>query len=176
MKNEAKKKKKLNLKQELFCDWYIKLGHVTKAAINAGYSKKTAYSIGSENLKKPEIIAYIRQRKRELEELLGFNKATVIKDLLEIKDKSMQAVPVMYYNPKEKAYVQKTEENDKGEGVGLYTFDSQGAIRALENINKMMGYNEPEKVEDVTPIEKKTPGNVVINKTYVNQEPNQPTA
>lgn len=168
-------KGKLNIKQQLFCDWYIKIGHVTNAAINAGYSKKTAYSIGSELLKKPEIREYIKQRKTELEELLGFNKATIIQDLLDIKDKSMQATPVMYYNPKERAYEQKTEENEKGEEMGLYQYDSQGAIKAIENIGKMMDYYAPEKTEDITPLENK-PSAIVINKTYVNQEPNNSTS
>ena len=32
--------------------------NATQAAIRAGYSKRTAYSIGNENLKKPEIQKY----------------------------------------------------------------------------------------------------------------------
>lgn len=158
------KEKKLNLKQQLFADWYIKLMHVTNAAIKAGYSKKTAYSIGSELLKKPEIQEYIQKRKEELEDLLGLNKATVLQDFIAIKDRSMQAVPLMYYNPKEKEYVQKMEMNDEGDEVGVYQYDSIGANRALENINKMMGYNAPEKAE----IENKTPVqvNVSVVKKY----------
>lgn len=169
------KVKKLNIRQKLFCDWYIKLGHITNAAIKAGYSEKTALVIGSENLRKPNILAYITQRKTELEELLGFNKATVIKDLLTIKDKSMQAVPVMEFDRAERKMVQVTDTNDEGKEVGVYEYDSQGAIKALENIAKMMDYYTPQKVEDVTPLENKQPV-VVVNKTYVNQEPNQSTA
>lgn len=52
--------KKLTPKQRLFVDSYIACRfNATKAAIAAGYSEKTAYSIGSENLKKPEIRAAI---------------------------------------------------------------------------------------------------------------------
>lgn len=48
--------KKLTRKQQAFVDNYIvHRFNATKAAIAAGYSEKTAYSIGSENLKKPEI-------------------------------------------------------------------------------------------------------------------------
>ncbi len=53
---------KLTLKQQRFADEYIRLGEVTRAAINAGYSTKTAYSIGQENLNKPAIKAYIDER------------------------------------------------------------------------------------------------------------------
>ena len=58
--------KKLTLKQQAFADYYIELGNVTQVAIKAGYSQKTAYSIGDENLKKPKIKNYIDNRMEEL--------------------------------------------------------------------------------------------------------------
>lgn len=45
----------MNNKQRIFVDEYLKCFNATKAALLAGYSEKTAYSIGQENLKKPEI-------------------------------------------------------------------------------------------------------------------------
>lgn len=57
---------KLTEKQRRFADEYIRLGNATEAALNAGYSKKTARAIGSENLTKPDIKAYIDQRLDEL--------------------------------------------------------------------------------------------------------------
>lgn len=55
----------LNERQKAFADYYIQTGNATEAAIKAGYSEKTAYSIGNENLKKPEISAYIGERMAE---------------------------------------------------------------------------------------------------------------
>ena len=52
----------LNERQKAFADYYIQTGNATEAAVKAGYSEKTAYSIGNENLKKPEISAYIGER------------------------------------------------------------------------------------------------------------------
>lgn len=49
-------------KQKAFADYYLASGNASSAARKAGYSKKTAGSIGEENLKKPEISAYIRER------------------------------------------------------------------------------------------------------------------
>ena len=49
-------------KQKAFADYYLASGNASDAARKAGYSKKTAGSIGEENLKKPEISAYIRER------------------------------------------------------------------------------------------------------------------
>ena len=52
-------KKKLTKKQEMFCKEYLVDKNATKAAKRAGYSKKTAYSIANELLKKPEIKQFI---------------------------------------------------------------------------------------------------------------------
>lgn len=57
---------KLTEKQKWFCDEYIRLGEATQAAINAGYSVKTAKNIGSENLTKPHLKAYIDERLERL--------------------------------------------------------------------------------------------------------------
>lgn len=53
-------------KQKKFCDEYIKSGNAKQSAIKAGYSPKTAKSIGQENLTKPDLKAYIDQRLKEL--------------------------------------------------------------------------------------------------------------
>jgi len=50
-------------RQRAFIEAYA--GNATEAAIKAGYSKKTAYSIGQELLKKPEISEAIRSRESE---------------------------------------------------------------------------------------------------------------
>ena len=49
-------------KQADFIAEYLKDGNATQAAIRAGYSPKTAYSIGEENLRKPEIAGRLAQK------------------------------------------------------------------------------------------------------------------
>lgn len=49
-------------KQELFIQEYLIDMNATAAAKRAGYSEKTAYSIGQENLNKPEIKQAIQQQ------------------------------------------------------------------------------------------------------------------
>ncbi|MBC8140821.1 MAG: terminase small subunit [Armatimonadetes bacterium] len=51
----------LNERQAAFTRHYADCLNATMAAVRAGYSKKTAYSIGHENLKKPEIAAVIKR-------------------------------------------------------------------------------------------------------------------
>lgn len=49
-----------------FADEYIRLGNIQQAAINAGYSTRSAHSIGNENLNRPIVKAYIDKRLEEL--------------------------------------------------------------------------------------------------------------
>lgn len=52
---------KLTLKQKRFCEYYVQTGNATESAKRAGYSEKTAYRTGADNLKKPQICAYIQE-------------------------------------------------------------------------------------------------------------------
>lgn len=56
----------MNKRQQKFADEYLIDCNATQAAIRAGYSEKTAYSIGDENLKKPVIKAYIEEQLERL--------------------------------------------------------------------------------------------------------------
>lgn len=58
---------KLTIKQKQFVDEYIISGNATDAAIKAGYSKRTAKSIGAENLTKPDIVNALREKEREIQ-------------------------------------------------------------------------------------------------------------
>lgn len=53
-------------KQKRFCDEYLIDYNATQAASRAGYSKKTAYSLGQRLLKKAEVQEYINQNMENL--------------------------------------------------------------------------------------------------------------
>ena len=57
----------MNANQKAFADYYIECGNATEAAKRAGYSEKTAYSIGQRLLKHVEVSAHIAQRQQEIE-------------------------------------------------------------------------------------------------------------
>lgn len=57
----------MNKKQKKFADIFIEIGNQTEAAKRAGYSEKTAYSIGNRLLKNVEVSQYIEKRLREEE-------------------------------------------------------------------------------------------------------------
>ena len=99
----------LNDRQERFCREYMQDYNATQAAIRAGYSKKTAYSMGSENLRKPEVLARVRELQEEKRNSLVVSEAMIITELTDI-----------YRECKKNA-------------------DSKGALKALEMLGKHVG-------------------------------------
>lgn len=71
----------LTKKQKMFCDEYLIDLNATQAAIRAGYSKKTAYSIANENLNKPELKTYIEERMAAKEKKLVADQDEVLRYL-----------------------------------------------------------------------------------------------
>lgn len=59
----------MNDRQKRFCEFYAENPDGTDAAIKAGYSSRTAASIASENLRKPELLNYIRTLQHEAAKL-----------------------------------------------------------------------------------------------------------
>ena len=86
---------KLTAKQQRFGDEYLIDLNATQAAIRAGYSKRTAYSIGEENLKKPEIKTYIKQRMAEKESELVASQDEVLKYLTSVLRGESQSTEIV---------------------------------------------------------------------------------
>ena len=132
----------LTEKQKLFCDLYLLTMNGTRAAKQAGYSENSAREIATENLAKPAIKAYLKKRRKEKEELLKMNFFTQAQALSRIAQKAEAKEAVTRYNPATK----EIEEVVDKEGKTVYQFDSNGAVKALEQLNKMFGYNEPTRL------------------------------
>jgi len=62
MSEEEPQKSKLTHKQQIFINEYLLSFNATQSALKAGYSEKTAYAMGWENLRKPEIAEVIQAR------------------------------------------------------------------------------------------------------------------
>ncbi|PIJ48839.1 terminase small subunit [Erwinia sp. OLTSP20] len=74
----------LNGKKKLFCREYILDLNATQAAIRAGYSARTAYSIGARLLTEAAVIECIKQLKQKRIEQLGIDANYVLMRLFEI--------------------------------------------------------------------------------------------
>lgn len=75
---------KLTAKQQRFVEEYLIDLNATQAAIRAGYSPKTAYSIGNELLNKPDIRARIDKAIAERSARTGVNQDRIIRELARI--------------------------------------------------------------------------------------------
>jgi phage terminase small subunit len=115
---------KLTLKQESFCNEYLIDLNATQSAIRAGYSKKTAQRIGSENLSKPLIAAEIQELFNRRAERTAIDGDWVLKKLQKVAERCMQEEAVMV-------------KGEAGmEESGEFKFDSAGANKSLELIGK----------------------------------------
>lgn len=129
-------------KQNVFVQEYLKDLNATQAAIRAGYSAHTAYSIGQENLNKPEIKQAIDAAMSERQQRTAITADYVLHSLHEIAQRCMQKSPVMT----------KGEQAIDDEGRHMWSFDAKNAIRALELIGRHMGmFNDKNKEQQETP-------------------------
>ena len=133
---------KLNIKQKKFADEYLICSNATEAAKKAGYSEKTAYSIGQRLLKKVEVKSYIDERLKIFE-----------------SEKIAQADEVMKYLTK----VLRGEETEEtivveGQGDGISKarkiekeISPKDRLKAAELLGKRYGlFTDKLQLEDTT--------------------------
>lgn len=72
---------KLNARQKAFCEFYVVCGNATEAAKKAGYSERTARSIGQRLLTNVDIQKYIQELLDKLEEKRMASAEEVLKFL-----------------------------------------------------------------------------------------------
>ena len=147
----------LTAKQQRFCDEYLIDLNATQAAIRAGYSKKTAYRTGADNLKKLQIKSYIDARMAEKESELIANQDEVLKYLTSVmRGQSKASVVVvestgdftsaareMEKAPDEKERLKAAEL--LGKRYGLYTDKVQQEVDMDLNITVDYGEDDGEQ-------------------------------
>ena len=117
----------LNEKQKQFCEEYIIDLNGTQAAIRAGYSAKTANEQAAQLLAKLSIQEYICELKNKRSERVKYSQDELMRDILEVKNRCMQANPVL---------------DKEGNETGIWKFDSNGANKALDMLAKHVGFYE----------------------------------
>jgi phage terminase small subunit len=133
----------LTPKQQKFVQEYLVDLNATQAAVRAGYSEKTAKSIGQENLTKPVVKAAIESAQKVLAERVEITQEWVLSNLKTVAERCMQSVPVI-----DRKGLQVFVENAEGDVVPAYVFNSMGATRSLELLGKHIGmFTEKVKLE-----------------------------
>ena len=120
----------LNPKQKKFVQEYLKSGNATEAAVNAGYSSKSARSWASRLLSMPEIQDYRRELETKLFNEMGISQAWIGRRLVEIVERSTQAVPHMSWNG----------ETRQKEPDGMWMYDAANAVKALHELYVQLGF------------------------------------
>lgn len=121
-----------NKKHERFAQEYLVDYNATAAAIRTGYSKRSARSTGSELLTKPDILARVHELQKEICKRLGVSAEMVIIETLKTYRECKSPTPCL----------QRNEKTGKYEEVGVYAFDSKGALKALDSLAKYTGLTE----------------------------------
>jgi phage terminase small subunit len=121
---------KLKGKQDAFVKSYILNNNATQAAIEAGYSEKTARFIGSENLTKPNIAAAIKEHQFKSDSEFTYTK-----------DKKLKIL---------EGLMESCKESDSKNGV----INASAVISAIKEHNLMMGHNAPTESTSTIKVEK----------------------
>ena len=132
-------------KQQRFCDEYLIDLNGTQAAIRAGYSEKTARNIASENLAKPDIQRYIRERMAEKEKTLIADQDEVLRYLTSVLRGESQSAEIVVEGVGEGRSAARTIQKEPSE---------KDRLRAAELLGKRYGLYT-DKVEadvDLSPI------------------------
>lgn len=111
----------LTAKQQRFVAEYLIDLNATQAAIRAGYSEKTAGSIGDENLKKPEIAKAVQEAMQKRTERTQIDADYVLRTIVETIERCKQAEPV---------------RDRDGEATGEYKFEANAVLKGAELLGK----------------------------------------
>ena len=141
---------KLTPKQQRFVEEYLVDLNATQAAIRAGYSVKTAYSIGQENLTKPEILATITKSRIEQSKRTEITQDWVLKKLAsiveipltELCEWNASGIALRDSNdmpPEAIACIKKITERMGADGNSSLSVEQYDKLRALELIGKHLG-------------------------------------
>ena len=147
----------------MFCHEYIKDWNATRACIKAGYSKKTAKQMGTENLAKPYLQEYINSIKNDIAKEAGVSKLSLINELKNIafsdiskihtdwiKRSDFESLPkkvkscIQEISSSLKISVGKNGKEIETEYIKVKFYDK---TKAIQDIMKAMGWNEPSKLE-----------------------------
>ncbi len=135
--------KLLDDREKKFVEEYEECNNATLSAQNAGYSpdnSNAAAVTGHRLLRSAKISAYRRARAKELYGHIGITKETVATRINKVYLRSVQAVPHYSWNA-----VTKEWEPD-----GTWTFDSNGALKALKLMGESIGMFEQKISATVT--------------------------
>lgn len=147
----------LTAKQRKYCRLYIEDFKGTKAAIEAGYSKRTAAVISSNLLKQVKIQQYIEYLQRDLAKQAGVSKLMIVRQLKKYVFNDIGTMYNTWINLKDfqelpedaRQCIQEieTKTTKTGQQVRIKSVDK---LKSTEMLIKLLGFNEPTKIDYTT--------------------------
>jgi len=158
--------KELTGKQKKFCEEYIFDFNASRAARAAGYSESTSGEMGYENLRKPEIQAYIDELQEDLSKISGITRLKVLREheklaftsIAHLHDSWIERKDFDKLTADEKACISEIqtqvrkisvvregekEQDIEIEFIKIKLYDKQ---KSLDSISRMLGYDAVKKI------------------------------
>ena len=135
---------KLNARQKAFCEYYVASGNATDAATKAGYSKRTAKSIGQRLLTFVDIKKYIDELMQKLESERVASAEEVLQNLTAMMRGEIQEEVVIV--------------EGKGDGISTASIikkqvSAKDRIKAAELLGKRHAlFTDKTKIEGTLPV------------------------
>lgn len=161
---------KLTIKQENFCNYYLESGNASEAyrrAYNCGRMKeKQIWEESSKLLSTPKVSQRVRELKEELKSISDITKERLIRELANMAFSSIADMQNTWIerkefdslSPAQKSSIKSistkiakknvgTKDDPEFVDVEFVKIELYDKIKAIEVLNKMLGYNEAEKYE-----------------------------
>lgn len=124
----------LTPKQKQFIVEYLIDLNATQAAIRAGYSRRSARTVGAENMTKPVIVSQIEMMQQKHMNRRALSSDYVIDGIIDTIERVKQIRPVLDKDGK-----QVFVETPGGELAAAYTFQPVPALKGYELLGKHLG-------------------------------------
>lgn len=161
---------KLTIKQENFCNYYLESGNASEAyrrAYNCERMKeKHIWEESSKLLSSPKVSQRVKELKEESKSISDITKGRIIRELANMAFSSISDMHNTWIERKEfekltsaqKSAIKSistkvmkknigTQDNPELVDVEFVKIELYDKLKAIECLNKMLGYNEPDKVE-----------------------------
>lgn len=161
---------KLTIKQENFCNYYLESGNASEAyrrAYNCERMKeKQIWEESSKLLSCPKVSQRVKELKEESKSISDITKGRIIRELANMAFSSISDMHNTWIERKEfekltsaqKSAIKSistkvmkknigTQDNPELVDVEFVKIELYDKLKAIECLNKMLGYNEPDKVE-----------------------------
>ena len=161
---------KLTIKQENFCNYYVECGNASEAyrrAYNAVNMKdKTIWERASKLLNEYKVSTRVEELRKQANDMSKITKERILKELSNMAFSSISDMHNTWIERKEfekltsaqKSAIKSistkvmkknigTQDNPELVDVEFVKIELYDKLKAIECLNKMLGYNEPDKVE-----------------------------